>query len=660
MTVSTAELCRDSWGVPHVRAGDLRSAYAGVGYAHAEDQLELMLRRYLSLRAEEGAVFGGDAVERDFERLRWGHLDEARAALPTMTPDAQDALGGFIDGVRRYMDTHPDRVPDWAPPLEPALPLAVYRAFLWSYMVGDALQSIAAANVTLSSDVVAELQAALPGPSASNVWFLAPDRTADGVSVLLSDPHGSIEHFPMFEVHLTIPGLALSGFAAVGAAALILGHNRDVAWGMTTGAPRVSDAYAFDRRRVQVHEDTVRGRVFQSVVHNGVRCPVVAERGELVYVACTPYQHDGGGIDTVLFGLAASSTVKEARAACSGLGMFPQNLMVADRAGGCWYIRAGRTPRRASHVDYSLPIDGHDEKAQWQGIHALDDLVQIDGAPPGYLQNCNVAPDTMYAGADESSLASSHYPPYLFNTEPGMTHSRGVRANELLSACTEASMDDLLAIATDEYWVGTEMWLAALRRALDGDDATDLRELLAFDGVAAPDSKAALVYSLWRERVVELTDAIDNDEDLTAQQRDALVAAARAAIADAGDARYGDRFRIRRAERSWPGRAGYFARKPQVVVNGDIVAPLRVMMFGPPDADGTRWEQGGGRSLRLTVLGERTQSWAVNLYGQSGDAASPHYDDQIALYSERKVRDTRFDDPWVWERGNVTTVEVTT
>jgi acyl-homoserine lactone acylase PvdQ len=646
--VTAVELCRDEWGVPHVRADDERSAYFGVGYAHAEDQLELLLRNYLSLRAEEASVFGGAFVDRDFERLRWRHLEEARAALPQLPAGLRDVLDGFVAGVRHYIEAHPERVPAWAPPLEPALPLAIYRSYLWSYMIGDALASLVAAGVTLADEVLAECQAAVPGSSASNEWFLAPSRTADGVTALLSDPHGSIEHFPMFEAHVTTPDLALTGFAAIGAAVLLLGHNRDVAWGMTTGAPRVSDAYAFDRGRTDVQAVVARvgdvERTFEYLVHNGIRCPIVADDGGTVYAICTPYMHDGAGIDVAVYGLGHATNVAEARAAFSGLGMFPQNVMVADRDGGCWYVRAGRVPKRPLHVDYTRPLDGHDEKTAWQGVHSLADLVQIDGAPEGYLQNCNVAPDTMFAGAEASPLGASNYAPYLFNVEPGMTHSRGARAIELLSECEAASIADLQAIATDEYWVGTDQYLGELRAALTGP-APELDELLAFDGHAAAGSRAALQFALWREQVVAGADVVD---------------AARQAVAAAGADTYGDRHRIRRGTRSWPGRAGFLPLTPDLVTNADIVAPLRVMSFGPPDAEGVRWEAGGGRSLRLTTLGgERTRSWAVVLYGQSGVPGSPHYDDQIALYSERRLRDTRFDDSTLWTDAGVITLAVT-
>jgi acyl-homoserine lactone acylase PvdQ len=422
----------------------------------------------------------------------------------------------------------------------------------------------------------------------------------------------------------------------------------------------VSDAYAFDRARVQLEEVTVAvtgvERTFRYVDHNGLRCPIVAEDGDTVYAVCTPYQHDGGGIDVALYQLLHATDVRGACDALRDLGMFPQNVMVADRTGGCWYVRAGRVPKRAPHIDYGRPLDGHDPKADWQGVHTIEDLVQLDGPPDGYLQNCNVAPDTMFAGAADSALSASNYAPYLFNVAPGMTNSRGERATELLSRCTSASIDDLQAIATEEYWIGTERWLDVLRTALE-QPADDLAILLAFDGVAAADSRGALIYSLWREAVVDLTDIVDGGEPLTADQQRTLVDAARRAVADAGEATYGERFRIRRAGgRSWPGRAGFFARHRDVVLNDDIVAPLRVMLFGPADGDGIRWEAGGGRSLRLTILGDRARSWSVVLYGQSGDPASPHYDDQIALYSERRMRDTRFDDPQLWNERPVTTL----
>src|SRR6187399_1521114 len=86
------DLRRDTWGIPHVRAASHLDAFAGLGFAQAQDrlwQMEALLRRgtgryaeWLGARAVAGDVIArqmnGDAASRrDYALLG----DEAKAML---------------------------------------------------------------------------------------------------------------------------------------------------------------------------------------------------------------------------------------------------------------------------------------------------------------------------------------------------------------------------------------------------------------------------------------------------------------------------------------------------------------------------------------------------------------------------------------------------
>lgn len=664
--MTSAIIHRDDWGVPHVTADTEPAGFFGLGYAQAEDHLPEMLGNYLRLAGQAAEVLGPQAAAGDSWQLRWRHLEESRSGFARLPPALQDCVTGFIQGIERYMTTHASAVPDWAPPLEPALPLGIYRMSLWGYMIADGLAAAAAAGVQLDPQVAAELTS-LTQQGASNAWMLAPWRTADDALALLSDPHGTIDGFPMFEVRLRAGGVDAVGVTAIGAAVPILGHTATVAWGMTTGAPRVSDCYYLElepddsyrigdgeRRTLTRTEVRVHGqaRSFDYVEHNAVLCPVVARAGSRVWVVCTPYQHDGGGLDRELFGFLHAATVADVRREMRSVSMFPQNVLVADASGDSWYVRAGRVPRRGTGVDWTRPVNAADSRMAWQGLHRLEELVQVSNPECGYLQNNNVAPDTMFPGAEDLGHDA---PAYLFNDEPGRSHGRGRRALELLDHCQQADFETIRDIALDDYWPGTQRW----QRALDDAVAAippDLPELaraaaliLAFDGFARPDSAGALAYWAWRRavgadrRAGGCVSAIENGRALPPADQQVLIRSLGLAV-DVDGRTYGDMFRVRRGSQDWPGRGGMFSVLDGVPVQDhrDVVAPLRVMQFGEPDQDGRRWVIGGGRSLRLTQFTDPIRSFSVVLYGQSGDAESAHYADQIRLYSQGELRSTYF------------------
>ena len=665
---------RDDWGMPHVTAASEGEAFFGVGWAQAEDHLEVLLQTYAVLAGRGADALGARGALLDRAQLRWRHLERAREALPDLPDPVRTAHECFAAGVAAYVDAHPDEVPTWTPAVEPAMALAVYRMHLWStYMVGDALNVLTAAGVDIDEEVRAEIAAADPTGGASNEVFLAPGRTADGGAVLISDPHGSIAGFPMSEVRIRAGRLDAVGVCAIGAAVPILGHTRRLAWGLTTGAPQVSDAYVLHAPRITRREAA--GHAVEEVVLRGRTCAVVAKAGDDVYVTCTPYDDVVGGMEAELYGLLTAPTAAAGRDVLRTLGMLPQNVLLVDADGGCVYVRTGRTPVRASHVDPTKPVDGDDPANAWQGLHPLDDLVQDEDPPGGWFQCDNVAPDTTYDGADKGRLRADHYPSYVFNDRPGRTHGRAERHKELLRAAVRADAEQLRALATDDLWPGTALWQRALGRACEEQTAPPLaKELLEFDGHATPESTAALAWWHWRT-------AFGTTEDLTPEQVRALAQRVESASETAHDravllnaladaeqrmaadglvgAPYGERFRIGVGGASFPSRGGTFpAHAPSLALeHTDVVSAVRMMGYGEPDADGIRWVDRGGRSLRLVQFTEPLRSWSVVLYGQSTREGSPHRSDQAELFSRGVLRSTYFDEAELAEHV-VTTTEL--
>ena len=56
---------------------------------------------------------------------------------------------------------------------------------------------------------------------------------------------------------------------------------------------------------------------------------------------------------------------------------------------------ASKEPGASYGVNWSRPVPGNTSETAWKGTHPLEDLVQIKNPPQGYMQNNNVAPDTM-------------------------------------------------------------------------------------------------------------------------------------------------------------------------------------------------------------------------------------------------------------------------
>lgn len=679
---------RDDHGVPHIYADREADGYYGLGYVQGEDQLELQLRFFLAARGEEAAVFGSEHLATDHLARLWRHADEARAGFSRLSPELQQNYRAYVAGLTRYMRDHPDRVPAWAPRLEPWDPVALSRWLLWlGYQAGEGLRNCQAGGVQLAAAHAAGLERA--SVAASNQWVLAPWRTAMNAMVVLSDPHGGIDGSFVYEFRMRAGALDVAGYA-MGALPL-LANNRQVSWGMTTGAPDVADCYeiavdrerptryrfddrvlAMEQRRVTlaVRDSASVTRVLEYTRHNGVLSPVVARADGRAWVVSTSYMHDAGVFDEELYRMALARDVAGVREAMRRLGMFPQNVMVGDRLGHSWYVRAGKTPRRPPGYDWNRPVSGNTSATAWLGIHPLDDLVQLESPTAGYMQNNNIAPDRMLEG---SPLTAERYPAYIYHDRSGRTNSRGRRAVAVLSSAYHFTAEDAVELALDEYWVDTDEWRSALARALGQErayvqaQAPAFRQvaanLLGFDGHARAGSAAALQFWYWRDLLrqgegdirIRTPDSLPTTGPLRPDLARALAAAVGrvadtlARIPGALDRTLGDEFRIVRGPHSFP--VGGVSITPADLrgceslsdLNRVCTMTLRAFTAGAPDSAGQRTVVLGSRLLRLVVFTEPIQVWTLHNFGQSSDPASPHYADQARLTSERRLKSVSFD-----------------
>jgi acyl-homoserine-lactone acylase len=683
----TVTLYRDEWGVPYIYAQQEPDAFYALGYAQAEDQRVGILSAALAVEGRAGAVFGDAdlpwgipirAVEP--AAFIWRHAEEAKAAFARLAPPLRRNQEAYVAGFNAWLAEHPAQTPEWAPRLQPWHMVGIPRALLWFFIIGDGLRECARAGAPLTVEVDPR-DARIDTLFASNEWVVAPSRTADGDAMVLSDPHSIIDGSLFYEFRMKAGELDVLGYTL--GTSMILAHNPDLAWGMTTGGPDVSDCYALtlDPRHPTRYRIHGKWRTFETRqwVHeikgkpaehgstdyaliNGLPAPVVARKSGVAYAIATPYFSDAGGILEQTDAMVRARSVAALRRASERNGLFPQNVMAADRSGSLFYLRDGRVPRRDPSIDWTAPVSGDDPRTRWRGLHPSTDLVQVLDPPSGYMQNNNTSPDHMVAGAP--LVRADQYASYLYNDRPDLRFfSRADRTNEVLSGSPQLTVAAAKALALDETWIGHDAWTRWLAAAVEAAPARVaelsppgrrvLNRLLRFDGVANSQSVAALNHYFWRSAVwsalpAELrssfTDALAGRAQapsLQARALDAVETAVRELQSQLGsvDRPYGDYFRLSRdGVVSWPLGGG----PPLALKDYGQCVPLerppyvcaltqRAMLFRARLADGRPRATEGSRALRLVVLGDTPRTFSLHNYGQSDDPASPHYTDQARL-----------------------------
>lgn len=662
----TVTIYRDDYGIPHIFGETEPGCAYGMGYAQAEDRLEEVLKNYKRSEGTMAETFGEAHFKADFRARLWRHYAKSKASYAEKSTVLRAIIEAFVAGFERYMKEHPQEVPDWAPEVTPYHIAAVGRLLIWGWPEGEAAGDLRRAGIAYEPD------GAYRG---SNQWLVAPERTAQGVPIALIDPHLSwYGLFRFYEVRYYGGDLSYSGMAVPGLPLGTLGHSRYCSVAMTTGGPDTADVFYYpvnpDNPRqyrrdgrwhdLEVHEETIQVKTADGLDARRFEMeytplgPVVARRDGRIYVMALAYWDETFHIDQV-YAMNKAKNVAEMKVAFRMLQYMAQNIMVGTVDGDILYLRNGRVPIRPGRVDPRKPIDGEDPANDWQGLHALEDLVQVLNPPQGYMQNCNVSP---YAMMKNSPMLPEDFPAYIYNADKTPPHQRAAMTLEQLDANAHVTIENGMAMALSTQVFGAGRWKARLATAMEdvpdhNEDADVLSGYIhAWDEHSRPDSVGAMAYKVWKDAI--WADLLTEDE--RRQERYGAPPPGRLANSDLVRALekaaetletvygslttpYGAAYRVGRRSndgtltKTWPVGGG----NP----GGGMAMPRNIGFF--ESEAGVHVGQSGQTSTQLVLLTKPPQSWTVLPLGESDHPDSPHYTDQAEkLFSAGLMKPTYF------------------
>ncbi|QLG46819.1 penicillin acylase family protein [Costertonia aggregata] len=267
----------DTYGIPHIYGENEIDAFRALGYVHAQDRLWQMelLRRIASGGLSE--VFGPDLIGTDKFFLSIG-IDEASEKTVSdldMDSEAIQLSIAYLDGINQFIKDGPTplefyltgiKKTDFS--LKDIFNTAGYMAFSFAMAhktdpfltnVKDKLGVDYLADLEIVSNVntewiknykkpkkdsignnitamVTEALGKLNIPlfEGSNSWAIAPEKTKNGKVIFANDPHiGFAQPSVWYEAHLETPTYSKYGYHIAGVPFPLLGHNRELAYGLT-------------------------------------------------------------------------------------------------------------------------------------------------------------------------------------------------------------------------------------------------------------------------------------------------------------------------------------------------------------------------------------------------------------------------------------------
>ena len=523
---------RDRFGIPHVEARTDAGAVFGQGFAQAHDrlfQLELF-RRAASGRLAE--VFGPRALDADRFARRLGLTALTRNDLEATSADARELLEAFANGVNAAIATLPALPPEFAitgaepERWRPEHSLLIGRLLMLGFSpnwdaelqrdrlvgalgperaalvdvpyaldaptaTGEAYEGTADRLLRAYGGIEA---AGAPAGGASNAWALAGSRTRTGAPLLACDPHVRAGVPSLFHVaHIRGGDLDVIGASVPGVPGVVIGHNREVAWGMTAGLADVSDCYieefdpadpnryrtpdGWERARSRVERLNVRGgtaveELMVETRHGPVVGPAIPDETRAIALRSTAIE-PGETVGPLL----DANRATDAAGFEAAIARWPGatfNFVFADRTGVIGYRLAGSIPRRA----------------EGEGL-----VPQLGATSPGPPEPLTAEEMPHFFDPSGGAIVSANQAPGgpLELGEEWMESYRAERITELLGDRDDHTVASCQAIQADLYNAA----LVALRDlvlSLDvvGDDK--VRALLtAWDGQVTADSAAAAI-----------------------------------------------------------------------------------------------------------------------------------------------------------------------
>lgn len=458
-----ATIQRDARGVPHIEAATVQDAIFLQGYVTAQDRLWQMdiLRRYAA--GEIAELRGAEGVAFDQTRRVLRPRALAEANVERLSAEERAILVQYARGVNAYIDSHHGDYP-----LEFSIPRHSYDPKPWtltdSMLVGlmmfrdltDTMAGDTARGALLDQGADAAkfpvLFPAISGAAVSpgsNAWVVSGAHTTTGKPMLANDPHLRYAVPGIwYLVHMKAPGLNVTGAALPGVPCVVIGHNDDIAWGVTNLQADVMDVYsekineqtgrylfqgkeeqaALDQQNIVV-KDAKPQLMKTWITRHG---PVFNQNGKTYSVRWAAAE--GFGFPFMRLNQAKNWT--DFRAALAPYWGPAQNFVYADRAGNIGYQAAGRVPIRRNFQS-GVPLDGASGNFEWDGYIPFEQMPNVYNPPGGVIATANQNPFPKdYAYPVSGGFADKY-------------RVEQIRAR--LNAKPKLTVDDMLALQKDVY-----------------------------------------------------------------------------------------------------------------------------------------------------------------------------------------------------------------
>ena len=555
------DISRDKWAVPHIHADSEYDLFFAQGFVHAQDRLWQMEmnRRVASGRLSE--LFGKIALDSDrisrtlgFRRLGEGDWNRYK--------DLPIAIVGqaYADGVNAFLKQCKHLPPEFKllgikPEPWTAIDSLAYGRFIcfrmsygWAHEL-DRMRLAAEVGVEKAMELHPEYPhfnpAVLPfgietfkiedgrfeafqGPymksvGGSNNWSVAAHLMENGSAVLCNDPHLAL-NMPniWYENHLICPELEVTGVSLIGVPMVLIGHNRDIAWGATLSFIDMQDTYIEqftdeDCNSYQFDGKTLPTQAIEEVIkikkqkqahterviytHHGPIISDIVGKKDLKISLQSQCLKENNDMMLGFYGLNKAKGWDSFVESCAHIQAPSLNLAYADTQNNIGYYVTGEVPIRKKDEDL-FPRKGWLRDYEWTGVVPFEEMPHALNPQRGYVFSCN------------NKVVNDEYPHDLGNV--WMNGYRAGRLTQLFEKQKNYSLQDFEKWQMDLYCIPGNQFVTLFKKEIASTEGLALLEKLPqkvrktidyfvnWDCVLSKDSIGGCIYQVLKRSLIEL------------------------------------------------------------------------------------------------------------------------------------------------------------
>ncbi len=490
------KILTDTWGVPHIYADTEKDLFFACGYIHANERMWQMdiTRRTGYGRLSE--LFGEALLERDIYVRVMGLKEAALKDYEQLPPEVKDMLAAYSQGINAWLNS---RKWKWPPEFsvlryqpEPWNPIdsLIIKQVMAMLLCADFPSEVVRSNLIYRMGQERALQVLEEGvkppsfetekislsrllelayPQQSNNWILSGDRTISGKPLLANDPHLEINLPPVwYEMHLHCPSLNVIGVTIPGLPWVIIGHNEDIAWGLSNSTVDSQDLYVEKFNETQDmywekdgwvplmrKEEVIRikGRKEPEklevmwTTRGPVISPHIVESQNPISLKWTI--HQGDRVFKAGYLLNKAQNWDDFTAALSLFDSPSQIFGYADKNNNIGYYLGGKIPLRTEEAAL-FPFPSWREGGEWQGYLEEDQKPNLYNPETGLIVMAN------------QNILPEDYPFYV--SYDWDAPFRANRVKELLLQTEKHSVSSLQSLQGDIYSQKGELFYPFIRQ----------------------------------------------------------------------------------------------------------------------------------------------------------------------------------------------------